>query len=102
MKRKAIRPISKKLQTKLPEYRRLVDELKILCMNRSELSGESPIEPHHIMGRIGDRLTDVWNIILLTRNEHNEQDGNTYEQKQELLGYVKIIRLRQGYKKEGK
>ncbi len=104
MKKSKLRPVSKKLQKKLPEYRHIVDELKKLCKNRSEISGnrgdfrtDFQVEPHHIQGRTGKLLTDVFNIVMVTRSEHDKQDGNTYKEKTELLHLVHQIRIRQGY-----
>lgn len=104
LERKPIRKVSPKKKKELPEYTKLIAELRAKCFNRSELSGKKPdwqsnyqVEPHHIMGRTGKRLTDPYNIILLNRDEHNAQDGNTYQEKQELLDFIKPIRERQGY-----
>ncbi len=88
----------------MPEYNKLITELRDQCNNRSELSGERSdwrsdfsAEPHHIMGRIGKDLINVFNIILLTRNEHTAQDNNGYEEKRKLLEYIRPIREKQGY-----
>ncbi len=100
-----MRRVSKKLQARLPAYNVLIKELREGCGNRSELSGMMAdwltwwnVEPHHIGGRIGDNLTNPFNIIMLTRGEHDIQDSNGWERKQELLNYIKVIRLKQGYK----
>lgn len=104
LKRKKINPISKKRKGQMPEYRAVVKKLRTLCNNRSELSGEKPdwrygykVEPHHIYGREGSKLTDPFNIIMITSSEHDEQDGNTYEEKQALLAFVRSVRLKQGF-----
>ncbi len=104
MKKTRIRSISEKRKALLPGYNALVKELRVRCKNRSELSGnkadwrsEFQVEPHHICGRTGKLLTDVFNIILVTRAEHTNQDGNTYKEKTELLHLVHQIRIRQGY-----
>ncbi len=76
--------------------------------NRSELSGELPdwqsggiVEAHHINGRIGTALIDSFNIIFVTRDEHNEiHASNTWERKQELLEIVRPIRIKQGITKD--
>ena len=104
MKKSYIRTISEKRKAILPGYNALVEELREKCKNRSELSGHRAdwrtgwdVEPHHICGRTGKLLTDVFNLILLTRAEHDKQDGNTYKEKTELLHLVHQIRIRQGY-----
>ena len=88
----------------MPEYHALVEELRSKCNNRSELSGDKgdwqtnfSVEPHHILGRTGKRLTDPYNLILLTRIEHNAQAGNNDRGRQTLLQYIKPIREKQGY-----
>ncbi|KKL60063.1 hypothetical protein LCGC14_2209100 [marine sediment metagenome] len=107
LNRSPIRKRSKKLQSKLPGYNALVKELREGCGDRSELSGESgdwrfdySVEPHHIEGRDGSRLTDPFNIIMLTTAEHEEQDSNGWERKQALLAYIKPIRIKQGYEQK--
>ena len=104
LRRKALKKISKKRKALLPGYNALVTELRVKCKNRSELSGnradwrsDFQVEPHHICGRTGKLLTDVFNLILVTRAEHDKQDGNTYKEKTELLHLVHQIRIRQGY-----
>ena len=109
IKRKAewgsrMRPVSKKMKARLLEYHALVEKLRSECNNRSELSGDKgcwrtnfSVEPHHIMGRTGKRLTDVFNILMVTRSEHDAQDGNNHQAKQKLLEYIRPIREKQGY-----
>lgn len=99
-----MRPISKKRQSQMPEYHALVEQLRSKCNNRSEIteSGgtwetEWNVEAHHILGRTGKRLTDPFNIIMLTRKEHDAQDGNNHQAKQKLLEYIYPIRKSQGY-----
>ena len=88
----------------MPEYNKLITELRDQCNNRSELSGERSdwrsdynAEPHHIMGRIGKDLINPFNIIFLTSTEHAMQDKNGYEEKRRLLEYIRPIREKQGY-----
>ena len=107
MRRTAIKPVSNKRQAQLREYRELVLKLRTLCNNRSELTRHSPdwqseylIEPHHIAGRINHNLLDPYNIILLTRAEHNAQDSNNWEDKQRLLEFIEPVRINQGFKRE--
>ena len=99
-----MRPVSKKMQARLLEYHALVEKLRSECNNRSEITESSGnwetannVEPHHIMGRTGKRLTDPFNIIMLTRSEHDAQDGNNHQAKQKLLEYIRPIRERMGY-----
>ena len=103
--RNGLRQVGKKRQKKLREYNKLVGKLRTMCGNKSELSGGKPtwefgykVEPHHIMGRTGEMLTDPFNIIMLTSSEHTEQDGNTNDEKMKLLAFIKPIRLKQGFK----
>ena len=108
MKRTKIKPVSEKRQGQLVEYRELVVNLRHLCSNKSELSGNSPdwlsgyrLDAHHIDKRNSNRLLDPRNIIMLTRLEHQDiHFHNTYEKKQELLAFIEPIRLRQGFVKE--
>lgn len=102
-KPKALRPVSKKMAGKLPEYRRLKQKLIILSGNKSELDGSLPdwrgLEVHHVMGRIGKRLADPLNLIVLTASQHEyEQSHMTPERKTFLLALIRPIRVRQGYK----
>lgn len=102
-----MRRISKKRLLELPEYNVLISELRRMCSNRSELSGEWAdwqthwdVEPHHIRGRIGKRFLDPFNIILLTRSEHDIQESKIRGQKyskEELEVIVKPIRISQGF-----
>jgi len=96
-----MRPVSKKMQARLLEYHALVEKLRSECNNRSELSGDKgcwrtnfSVEPHHIMGRTGKRLIDPFNIIMLTRTEHTQQDSNNHQAKQKLLEYIRTVRDR--------
>ena len=90
-------------------YFPLVAKLWELCKNRSELSGKRAdwqsnweVEPHHIDGRIGDRYTDPFNIIMLTRPEHDKEEGKIRGVKptdpEILKAIVRRIRLKQGFK----
>ncbi len=107
MKRTEIKKRSNKMVSKLAEYHKLIERLTSACHNRSELSGDAPtwesewmVEPHHITGRDGDRLLDVWNVIMLTRNEHTieQQHLPGCHTKEYLLELVREIRTRQGFK----
>ncbi len=99
-----MRPVSKKRQAQMPEYHALIEQLRSKCNNRSELSGDRGnwetafnVEAHHITGRTGKRFLDVFNLILITRTEHQQMDGNNYQAKQKLLEYIRPIRAKQGY-----
>ena len=107
MIRSGVNRISKKRLLEMPIYNVLIVELRELCGNISELSGTKPdwqsgylVEPHHIGGRIGKKFLNPFNIIMLTRTEHDIE--NDYKEgcytKEELLNIVKPIRIKQGYK----
>ena len=108
LKRKPINKVSKKRQKESPIYYKLVRELREKSGNVSELSGEKPdwqtkfkTEPHHICGRNNGGYANPFNIILVTRTEHdNEEDHKSFERKEFLLRFIKPIRLLQGYKVE--
>lgn len=102
-----LRRVSKKRQKALPEYNALMTKLRALCNNRSEISGDKPnwqsnylVDPHHIQGRVGELLIDPFNIILLTRPEHDDQDSNTYDDKKALLKLIEPVRIKQGFAKK--
>ena len=105
-KRQRIKPMSRDYAKEIKEYVKVKDKLMELSGGKSELSGKLPVYPdyleaHHIEGRIGEKLTNSMNIIILTSSEHREiHKHNSYEKKQELLSRVKEIRLSQGYKLE--
>ena len=108
MKQTRLRPISKKRRVELVKYLPLIEKLRRLCSNRSELSGDIPdwqsnfnVEPHHIEGRIGKRLLDPFNIIMLTRTEHDIEEGKIKGEKQgvdKLKNLVWEIRSKQGFR----
>ena len=91
----------------MPTYNKMVKHLRKLCNNRSELSGHKPdwqsgyqIEPHHINGRRGQELINPFSVIMLTRNEHEVEQGRVIGNgfsKETLLLIVKDIRLCQGF-----
>ncbi|MCK9369913.1 hypothetical protein M0R04_08415 [Candidatus Dojkabacteria bacterium] len=85
-----------KLTTKLKEFTRVGSS----NMYKSELKGinTAHIESHHITGRIGKRLLNPFNIVMLSGTQHFiEQAHMSYERKQELLALIKPIRLKQGF-----
>ncbi len=107
MKRTPLKRVSVKRAHQLIEYHALVDKLRALCNNRSELSGDKPdwtsnfqVEPHHLDGRENERLLDPFNIILITREEHTTQEDEIWgcHTKEYLLKLVRKIRLAQGFK----
>jgi len=109
MKRTRIKSISEKRKAEMAEYKQLEKKLRILCGNRSELSGDYAdwrthwdVEGHHINGRNGKRLLDPFNIIMLTRHEHDREEGNIRGEPptdpQKLLEIVRKIRIAQGFK----
>ena len=115
---KRTKRINKKSKRRAEEestYFSLVAKLRDLCKNRSELSGrwanwEShwDVEPHHIEGRIGSNYTNPFKIIMLTRPEHDAEEGikrfwpylekPVKHTKEELLAIVRPIRIKQGFK----
>ena len=107
LRRKKLNPISKKRQTIMLEYHVLIEKLRDLCGNVSELSGARPdwssdykVDPHHIGGREGTLLLDPFEIIMLVRNEHLVEQGQIpgdKKGKDYLLWLVKSIRSRQGW-----
>ena len=103
-----IKQISTKEAKRLGELASLKKRLIYICANRSELSGKMSdwrtsflVEPHHIDGREGVKLLDPFNIIMLTREEHIEEGKHhTFDRIQELLAFIKTIRIKQGFKQE--
>ena len=103
-----LKPISNKRQVQLREYYTLVTKLRELCHNKSELNGHRPdwqslylVDPHHIGGRNGERLLDPFGIILLTRTEHDIQEGKINGVKlseEDLYNIVYPLRIAQGFK----
>ncbi len=110
MKRSGLCPISKKRAAQMAEYEPLIKKLRAACGNKSELSGKRAdwqsagnVEPHHFAGRENWRLLNPFGIILLTRTEHDIEEGNIPGQKHtydELYAIVKPLRLAAGYKEE--
>lgn len=96
-----LRPQSVKGKVRQTKWKVLEEELRIQCLNRSELDGSRPhwpnfnVEGHHINGRTGSLLLNPFNVILLTRTQH---DLIVYRDKDELLELVRGIRIKQGYK----
>ena len=103
---------SKKHKEIDPEYHKLIDKLRELCGNVSEMTGEYPdwsssydlggymIEPHHIGGRRGAKLTDPFGIVMLTGKEHRIEEGRENGipfGKDKLYKKVRILRISQGF-----
>jgi hypothetical protein len=108
LRQSPLKQVSEKRKRELREYYELIEFLRILCDNKSELSGKSPdwqskykVEAHHINGRNGDRLLNPFELIMITRNEHDIEEGKVKDKKptdpKKLLRIVKEIRLRQGF-----
>ena len=102
---KGINKMSPKRAAESPEYYALVNKLRDLCENTSEMTGENPdwkskflIDPHHIDGRAGSLYLDPFNIIMLTRDEHDAE--KTYKRfgRERLLREVMPIRIAQGFR----
>lgn len=108
MKQSPINKVSKKRSSEMMTYHLLVAKLRMMCGNISELNGTNPdwqsdylVEPHHIRGRIGNLYLDVFNIIMLTRLEHDIQEGKIRGQRYsetELLDFIRPKRLLQGFR----
>lgn len=105
MKQTRLKPISDKRQEELDKYYALAEKLFALCSNRSELSGKWGdwqthwnVEPHHITGRTGKKVYDPFNIIMLTRPEHDTVK-QTYTD-EELLAMIRPLRIKQGFKEQ--
>jgi len=96
-----MRLVSKKRRIEVRKYRILEIELRQKCENLSELSGRTPdwqsdylVEGHHITGRTGKKVYNPFNIIMLTRSEHDTIKKTHTEA--ELLALVRRIRIKQG------
>lgn len=111
MKQSTLKPISSKRQGQIADYIAL--KIQLLALNNcldtmrgpSEWNGEiGQLELHHIDGRQGKRLSDPFNVILITRDQHLAfHRHNSWEVKQALKLWVYGIRIRQGFieNKEG-
>ena len=107
MKRTALKQVSGKRRHELACYYALVATLRLSCYNKSELSGKNPdwqsdylADPHHIDGKDGKKLYDPFNIIFLTRTEHDIQHGKVKGEKlnkEALLAIIRPIRVTQGF-----
>ena len=100
MKKARLKAVSNKRRGEIKIYQILKLELFLLGNNKSELSGlYGLVDPHHIDGRRGKRLFDPYNIILLTKEEHDRQTDYLpgYKTRKELVDIVKPIRKRQGF-----
>ncbi len=102
MKQKRINSMSAKRKKESPLYYSLVARLRTLCNNVSELSRGRPdwqsgykVEGHHIFGRIGKLYLDPYNLILITRSEH---DYIKKLDKEYLKALVKERRDKQGFR----
>ena len=104
----SLKPVSARQAKRLIEMTELKQQLIRGCYNQSELSCEKPdwqsgylVEPHHICGRVGKHLLNVFEIIMLTRTEHDyEEKHKSFERKRELLALVKPLRIAQGFIEE--
>jgi hypothetical protein len=104
-RRRPLKPVSDKRKKEIPDYNKLKAKL-ILDRWRgfyfeSELNGvmSKEVEPHHIDHRENGRLTNPFNIIILTRGQHEwEGAHHSFERIQELKAIVRPIRIKQGFK----
>lgn len=111
LKQSRLKPVSAKRKAQMLEYEILKTKLRNLCGNKSELSGNNPtwesdfvVEPHHIDKRFGKRLLNPFFIIMLTRSEHDIQEGKVRGEKvsrERLLRIVLPLRISQGFRPEG-
>ncbi len=99
LKRRKLNPVSKKRGTQLQEWYVLRDKLMEKANSVSELSGKQGfLEPHHLDGREGGLLLDPFNVILVTKDEHQAiQEYRSGYTKDYLLWLVKSIRIKQGF-----
>ena len=90
--------VSKKRSMELAKYAVLLAKLCLMNGTTSELSGKPAQDCHHIDGRNGKRVYDPFNVILVTREEHDwETAHHSFERIQELKAIVKEIRIKQGF-----
>ena len=113
MRRTKLNSMSPKRRKEMPKYYKLIKKLRGLCENRSEISGNPPdwqsdylVEPHHIGGRNGHLLMDPFNIIMVTRPEHDAEETKIKPAtlpkigREKLFEIIEGIRIRQGFIKE--
>lgn len=104
--REPVWKISGKQQEEIRAYNKLRLDLLQRAGFKSELSGQPEsaewggnLEIHHISGRIGKRMLDPFNLIILTAKEHwLAQETMSWENKRALLNYIRPVRLAQGFK----
>ena len=103
MKRSKIKPVSDRRKKEQVVYQKLTNKLKYLSGGKSELSKQPAttfdwLENHHIDGRVGDKYLDPFNMIILLKSEHDEEEAHkSFERRQELLAFIKPIRIMQGF-----
>lgn len=73
MRKTALKKVSDKRQEQNEVYFTLINQLRLLCGNKSELSGKAPtwesnflVEPHHFEGRIGDNFINPFGMELFS------------------------------------
>lgn len=101
-----LKRISPKRAPKLRSYNAVRDRLIELSGGKSELSVipfddtiPGKVSPHHILGRAGARLTNPFGIIIARECEHWVMQAEmSWDKKQELLAFIKPIRIAQGFK----
>ena len=102
-----INKVPEKRSSEMMVYSQLIARLRRLSNNISELTGASPdwqsdyiLDPHHIQGRIGNLYLDPFNIILITRQERDIQEGKVKGHKyseEMLLTHIRPVRIKQGF-----
>lgn len=102
----SLKPVNERRQAELDKFYALDKILRPKTKGRSELNGSRGdyrtgfgVEPHHIRGRRGKRVYDPFNIIYLTRAQHDTI--KLMHSEEELEAIVKPIRIKQGFKPKG-
>ena len=106
-KKHTLRRVSKKRAKENPKYRQVVNELREKCGDISEIPGVMEYkrnghntEPHHLRGRQGNNLTNVFGIVMVYANIHDYRQAHLKETREADLELVRKIRLAQGYQEE--
>ena len=93
-----MRRISVKRAVELAEYKIRLQNLLEVSDNLTDFSKVRVEDCHHIDGREGKKVYDVFNMYLCTRAEHDYEGAHhNFERIQELKAKVRAIRLKQGF-----
>jgi hypothetical protein len=103
--RKPLRKVSPKQSKENAECQKIVNQLRDLCGDKSELQGvmtykrnSHNTEPHHLKGRHGKHLINPFEILMCYANQHDYRQKHLKETRETDLQLVREIRLRQGFK----